>query len=93
MTQRGSGTQMKLHPVEVSEQGYPMLKEPWRKSKYGHGFGLCCDMQEQPMKCEHQRNGRAAYAHLRKEPPEGATHDVYGYLLPLPSARKTRKPT
>ena len=77
-----------LHPVEVSEEGYAMIKEPWRETEYGHGYGICYDDQHFPTKCEHQGR-RAAYKHLLIEPPEGATKDVYGHPLPLPAARKT----
>ena len=70
-----------LHPVEVSEEGYAMIKEPWRITKFGHGYGICCDDQQFPTKCEHQRD-QDAYAYLRVEPEKGSTHDVYGYELP-----------
>ena len=75
-----------LHPVEVSEQGYPMVKEPW--SGTYNGYGLCCHDQEVPDTCEHNRNP-AAYKYLRDKPPKGARRDVYGHRLPLPPPRQT----
>ena len=89
MTEKG---RQPFHPVAVSKQGYPMLKEPWRKTKYYLGFGMCCYDQQVPDTCEHDRNP-GAYKHLRIEPKKGATHDVYGYLLPLPPPRTTFEPS
>jgi hypothetical protein len=89
MHQRGKVT---FHPVEVSLQGYPMHKEPWKKVGCWRGYGVCCYEQALPTTCEHDRNPRA-YKYLTVEPKKGATHDVYGHRLPLPGPRKTREPT
>jgi hypothetical protein len=88
MTQQGPKT---FHPVEVSLQGYPMFKNPWKKDIYYRGFGQCCIDQSIPTTCEHDRNPHL-YKHLRVEPKEGAEIDVYGYPLPLPPPRKTFNP-
>jgi len=92
MTQTQSAMREALHPVEVSELGYPMVKEPWKpKASKFNGYGVCCHDQALPEKCEHQRK-QDAYKHLRVKPRGDETHDVYGHQLPLPPPRLTFLP-